>query len=97
MLCLWLHWLDHYDSARKQYFNDKTGLWPFVYKGPAKRNNKDRARGTMVTKNIESINAAECRKMIIEAHKVKTIYVQQAKPHSCDNGVELLAEDQEMN
>ncbi|GJQ69781.1 hypothetical protein Trydic_g22340 [Trypoxylus dichotomus] len=63
----------------------------------------------MVTKNIESINAVECKKMIInnvlpairskfpKAHKARTIYVQQhnlknAKPHSCGNDAELLAE-----
>lgn len=95
-----------YDSARKQYFNGKIGLWPFVYKEPAKRTSKNRGRGTMVTKNIESINAAECKKMIIDnllpairskfpkAHKAKTIYVQQdnAKPHCCNNDAELLVE-----
>ncbi|GJQ69421.1 hypothetical protein Trydic_g6536 [Trypoxylus dichotomus] len=60
----------------------------------------------MVTKKIESINAAECKKMIIDkilpaikskfpkAHKSKTIYVQQynAQPHFCDDDAELLIE-----
>ncbi|GJQ67459.1 hypothetical protein Trydic_g8303 [Trypoxylus dichotomus] len=92
--------------ARKQYFNDKIESWPFVCKEYVKRNSKNRTRGTMVTKNIEFSKAAECKKMIIDnvlpairskfpkAHKAKTIYVQQdnAKPHSCDNDAELLAE-----
>ncbi|GJQ86401.1 hypothetical protein Trydic_g10311 [Trypoxylus dichotomus] len=57
--------------GRKQYFKGKIGLWPFVYKVPAKRNSKNRARGAIVTKNIEYINAAECKKMILPAIRSK--------------------------
>ncbi|GJQ66340.1 hypothetical protein Trydic_g4383 [Trypoxylus dichotomus] len=55
-----------YDSARKQYFTGKIGLWPFANKEPPKGNSKNRARGTMVTKDISSINAAERKKKIID-------------------------------
>lgn len=95
-----------YDPHRKQFFDGKIGIWPFIYQEPVKRNSKNRAKGTLVTKNVESINAAECKKMILEnvipaikskfpvANKQKPVYVQQdnARPHSCDNDKDLVAE-----
>lgn len=95
-----------FDYAKKQYFDGKVGIWPFVYQEPAKRNSKNRVKGSLVTKHIESINAVECKKMIVEnilpairskfpmGHKLKPIYIQQdnAKPHARDNDEVLLAE-----
>ena len=47
------------DVGSEDYFNGKIGIWPFVYKEAAKRNSKNRTKGTYVTKNIESVNAQE--------------------------------------
>ena len=94
-----------YDPSRKQFFDGKIGIWPFVYQEPAKRNSRNRAKGTLVTKNIEIVNAAACKKMILEnvipaikakfpvAYKKKSIHVQQdnSKPHSYNNDEELIA------
>ena len=94
-----------YDTHRKHYFDGKIGIWPFVYQEPAKRISKNRARGTMVTKNVESITAECCKNMIMEnvipaikskfpsPFKKKTIYVQQdnAKPHFSDNDADIVA------
>jgi len=33
-----------YDHAKKQYFDGKIGLWPFIYKEPAKRTSKNRTK-----------------------------------------------------
>lgn len=95
-----------YDHHRKQFFDGKIGLWPFVYNEPAKRNSKNRPKGTLITKPVESINAAEVRKMLIEnvlpaikakfpaASKSSPIFIQQdnAKPHSYTNDENFVAE-----
>jgi hypothetical protein len=44
------------DPSRKTMFDGKIGIWPFVYQEEAKRASKNRPRGTMVTKNIKSVN-----------------------------------------
>lgn len=94
-----------YDPHQKRLFNGKIGIWPFVFQEPAKRNSKNRPKGTHITKNVESINATECKKMIIDNvipaiksqfptnYKKKIIYVQQdnAKPHPSVADAELLA------
>lgn len=85
-----------YDTTAKNWFNGLLGIWPYVYKEPAKKNSKNRVAGTMVTKNIESINTFQHRKMMYEkvipsikskwplSHRTKSIFIQQdnAKPHS---------------
>ncbi|TBU12761.1 hypothetical protein CWI38_0638p0010, partial [Hamiltosporidium tvaerminnensis] len=50
-----------YDAHRKLYFDGKIGIWPFVYQAPAQRNSKNRAKGTMITKNVESVTAVHCK------------------------------------
>lgn len=95
-----------YDPHKKQFFDGKIGIWPFVYQEPAQRNSKNRAKGTLITKNIESITARECKTMILEnvipaikskfptSYKHKPIYVQQdnAKPHSSIDDDDIVAE-----
>lgn len=94
-----------YDTHRKHYFDGKIGIWPFVYQEPAQRNSKNRAKGTIITKNVESVTAVHCKNMIMEnvvpaikskfppTYKKKTIYVQQdnAKPHFSDNDADIVA------
>lgn len=84
-----------WDSNRNEMFDGKIGIWPFVYSENAKRNSKNRAKGTGVTKVVENVNKEETRKMIIEnvlpairgkfprSEKSSPIYIQQdnAKPH----------------
>ena len=88
-------WIAH----SKKWFDGLIGIWPYVKKEPALRNSKNRAKGTLVTKNIQSVNNQQHQIMmeqnVIPAIKEKwpdghkTIYIQQdnAKPHSasCDN------------
>ena len=65
-----------YGYNKKALFDGKIGIWPFVCKGPAKGNDsKNRAKGTIVTKNIQSINKEETRKMIMD----KVIPVMEEK------------------
>ncbi|TBU10731.1 hypothetical protein CWI38_1581p0020 [Hamiltosporidium tvaerminnensis] len=77
----------------------------FVYQEPAQINSKNRAKKTMITKNLESVTAVHCKNMIIDnvipaikskfppVYKKKTIYVQQdnAKPHFSDNDAYIVA------
>jgi hypothetical protein len=42
-----------HDPHTKKQFDGKIGVWPFVVQEPAKRNSKNRGKGTMVTKPIE--------------------------------------------
>ena len=95
-----------YNPNKKALFNGKIGIWPFVYKEPATRNSKNRAKGTLETKNIQSINKKETKKMILEkvvpAIKEKwplgsrkgEIILQQdnAKPH-CSIDDELIVSE----
>ena len=55
-----------WDATRKQWFDGKLGIWPFVVKEAAKKNSKNRLKGTLVTKPTESVNANESRKMILK-------------------------------
>ena len=93
-----------YDSHRKHYFDGKIGIWPFVYQEPAQRNSKNRDKGTIIKKNVESVTAVHSKNMIMEnvisaikskfppAYKKKTIYVQDnAKPHFSDNDADIVA------
>jgi hypothetical protein len=55
-----------FDTNQKCMFNGKIGIFPFIFKEPAKRNSKNLPAGTMSTKCIKSINKDETRKMMIE-------------------------------
>ncbi|XP_074378293.1 uncharacterized protein LOC141719818 [Apium graveolens] len=70
-------------------FDGKIGIFSFTYQEPARRASKYRAKGTVVTKVVESVGRKETRSMLIndiipaimqkwpvsEGHK--TIYIQQ--------------------
>lgn len=46
-----------WDTSRNQWFDGKIGIWPFVEDVPAKRNSKNRGKGTLEKKpiNVDSI------------------------------------------
>ena len=76
-------------------FNGLLGIWPFVTREPAVRSSKNRPRGSMVTKTIDSINRSVIVGMIKDnlmpairekfpsEYKSSQITIQQdnAKPH----------------
>ncbi|GAA0140873.1 hypothetical protein LIER_02143 [Lithospermum erythrorhizon] len=78
-----------FDTYGNVLFDGKIGVFPFIYKEPAKRNSKNRVAGTLVTKPILSITQDVIRSCLIEnvlpAIKEKwphysrnsTIYIQQ--------------------
>ena len=83
------------DPHTKCLFDGKLGIWPFTIKEAAKRNSKNRAKGTMVTKAVESITKDVVKQMILEkvipavkqnwpvGRRGEKIYIQQdnARPH----------------
>ncbi|GAA0160366.1 hypothetical protein LIER_16938 [Lithospermum erythrorhizon] len=85
----------YFDTYVNVLFDGKIGIFPFIYKEPAKRNNKNRVAGTLETRPILSITQDVIRSCLIEkvlpAIKEKwphysrnsTIYIQQdnARPH----------------
>ena len=48
-----------FDPAKRSMFNGLIGIWPFVYKEAAKRSSKNRPKGTLVTKLVQSITNEE--------------------------------------
>ncbi|XP_074369553.1 uncharacterized protein LOC141710981 [Apium graveolens] len=70
-------------------FDGKIGIFPFTYQAPAWRASKYRAKGTVVTKVVESVGRKETRSMLINdiipaimqkwpiSEGYKTIYIQQ--------------------
>ncbi|XP_057537042.1 uncharacterized protein LOC130814832 isoform X2 [Amaranthus tricolor] len=82
-----------------------TGIWPFITQEPAKRSSKNKKRGEMETKPIQSITKEHIREMLITnvlptirakwpAELSKHIYIQQdnAKPHIAHNDRGFLEE-----
>ena len=51
---------------KKEFFNGKIGIWPFVKREAVKRRSANRNAGTIVTKAISSVTKEETRKMFIE-------------------------------
>ena len=47
-------------------FDGKIGIFYFTYKEAAKRKSRNRARGTVVTKLVESVNKNVTRRMLID-------------------------------
>ena len=84
-----------YNPNRKTVFNGKIGIWPFVYQEAAKRNSKNRSKGTMETKVISSVTKDVVRRTILDkvvpaikgkwpaSTRKRPIIIQQdnAKPH----------------
>lgn len=86
-------------------FNGKIGIWPFVEDYVAARNSTNRPKGTVLKRNIASVNRIESRRMMIDhvipaiksqwprGEKHKVIYVQQdnCKVHVPADDPEVLA------
>ena len=53
-------------TTEKKWFDGLLGVWPFTTKEPARRNSKNRKKGTLVTKPLASIDAAAYKEMMIE-------------------------------
>lgn len=83
-----------FDFSRNKKFDGKIGIWPFVVKEPARRNSKNRAAGTLVTKPInvtKEVYSDFLINKVLPAIQSKwpgrqagmPIYIQQdnAKPH----------------
>jgi hypothetical protein len=93
-----------YDPHRKCWFNGKIGIWPFITRERAVRNSKNRERGTIVTKPLESIGRAECTEMMLQkvfpAIRSKfplgalgtpiRVQIDNAKPHPRPEDVEVV-------
>lgn len=62
---MWLHVLD-FDTSRNTMFKGKIGICPRITKLPAKRKNKNRSVGTLVTKPTNPINKDMTRRMMKE-------------------------------
>jgi hypothetical protein len=85
-----------YDSHRKCMFDGKLGIWPFVQHEPARRNSKNRPKGTMITVP-QTVTSEVYRDMIVNnvvpaikskfpvGDQNKIVYLQQdnASPHNC--------------
>ncbi|XP_041994188.1 uncharacterized protein LOC121744667 [Salvia splendens] len=94
----------HFAENGEVIFYGKIGIFPFTTMEPAKRKSKNRPRGTMETKPIQSVNKEVMRACLIEKiipaikakwpHNVsKEIFIQQdnAKPHIHHNDADFLA------
>lgn len=95
-----------FDKDNNCTFDGKIGIWPFVVKEAAKRKSKNRPKGTIETKCVESVDQAEIRKMMFnnlipavrqkwpKESKSEVIFLQQdnAKPHLGPYDAELLKE-----
>lgn len=58
-------WPLHGDG-KKRLNHGKTGIWPFVYEKPAKRNVKNRQKGTMETKIVSRVTKSVVCKMLVD-------------------------------
>lgn len=70
-------------------FDGKLGIFPFTYQEPTQRASKYRAKGTIITKVVESVGRKETRSMLInqiipaiiqkwpQSEGPKTIFIQQ--------------------
>ena len=97
-----------WDPQKKRWFDGKIGTWPFVYKEAAKRNSKNRPKGTLETKAITSVTKEHVAEMMTSkifpairekmplCMKSRPIYVQQdnAKPRSSTTDGVIVAEGQ---
>ncbi|KAL4346841.1 hypothetical protein GQ457_17G010120 [Hibiscus cannabinus] len=84
----------HFDATFNCVFSRKIGIFPFVFKEPARHNSKNRQVGTLETKPILSVTKDVTRSCLIDkvlpairakwtSYSDKTIFIQQdnAKPH----------------
>jgi len=54
-----------FDSNKNCTFNGKIGIWPFVFQQEAQRSSKNRPKGALETKCIESITQGEVKEMML--------------------------------
>ena len=94
-----------YDPHRKAYFNGKIGMWPIVEEYEAIRSSKNRPKGAICLRNIDSIDRKVYRSFLIDCvfpairanfpvgFKSQTIWVQQdnAKPHISPEDADIVA------
>ena len=92
-----------WDHDSQTFFDGKIGIWPFVIYEAAKRNSKNRLKGTIVTKPVASVDKGAVKEMIIKnvlpsikrnmplSRKKQVLYIQQdnAKPHAYTNDPSL--------
>ena len=94
-----------YSSNGDVIFDEKIGMWPFIRQEPAKRSSKNRRRGELETKPIQSITKDHMRAMLITnviptirakwpSMLSKDIIIQQdnAKPHIAPNDKDFVDE-----
>lgn len=55
-----------YGDGKKRLNHRKAGIWPFVYEEPAKRNVKNRQKGTMETKIVSRVTKSVVCKMLVD-------------------------------
>ena len=53
-----------FDPDRDSKFNGLIGIWPFAVEQEAQRNSKNRPKGTMVTKPVESVGREDITEML---------------------------------
>ncbi|ETI53387.1 hypothetical protein F443_03632 [Phytophthora nicotianae P1569] len=94
-----------YDAHRKQAFDGKIGIWAFAEEYEAKRTSKNRPKGTIVLRNVESVDREAYKATLIgdiipaikakwpRSGKKRTIYIQQdnAKPHVSVDDPDIMA------
>ncbi|XP_021854535.2 uncharacterized protein [Spinacia oleracea] len=84
-------------------FDGKIGIFPFTEQIPAKRRSKNRARGTLETKVVQSITKEVIRQKLIDKvlpairqkwprHVSTTVWIQQdnAKPHITGDDIQFM-------
>ena len=54
-----------YASNSDVIFDEKIGIWPFINQEPAKRSSKNRKKGELKTKPIQSITKEHMRIVLI--------------------------------
>ncbi|XP_057526369.1 uncharacterized protein LOC130805603 [Amaranthus tricolor] len=87
-----------FSSEGEMIFDGKIGIFPFIHEEAAQRSSKNRKRGELETKPIQSVTKVHTRDMIVHnilpairskwpPHLSKTIFIQQdnAKPHILDD------------
>lgn len=64
-----------FDTSRNQWFDGHIGLWPCVETQPAKRNSKNRLKGTLVTAPV-IVDRTVARRMLINEviPAIKTVW-----------------------
>lgn len=95
-----------WDAENNCTFDGKLGIWPFVTEEEAKRSSKNRPKGTLETKCIDSVNNEEIRKIMIDKlypairqkwpkeSRKDNIIIQQdnAKPHVSPSDKQIVKE-----